>query len=96
MDNCLFPVYDEKAERWRFRFGDHIEYFDISKTTIAQDAIRRGGALMDDAYKVKAKLVQSRTQSGKISNRYSVVSVEDFKPAEIQQQRNLFKNGQGE
>ena len=87
------PVYDQNAERWRFRLGGHIEYFDISKTSIAQDAIKRGGALMNDEYKVKAKLVQSRTQSGRISNRYSIVSIEDFKPAEIHPQGKLFENG---
>jgi len=43
------PVYDEKAKRWRFAYGrsrkksQHI-YADISETSIAADALKRGGA----------------------------------------------------
>ncbi len=50
------PVYDEKAEKWRFKLGtDHI-YADISETTIAKDALARGGAMAEDAYQVRLEL----------------------------------------
>ena len=87
------PVYDPNAKKWRFMFGDHPEYFDISETSIAQDAIDRGGALIDDAYKVKVRLTQTTTDAGKISNHYSIVSVENFSPAPMIKQQRMFENG---
>ena len=75
------PVYDPSAPRWRFKFGERVEYMDISETTIAKDAIERGGALLSDAYRARIVLVQSLTSSGTIRNRYSIVSVEEFRPA---------------
>lgn len=83
------PVYDPGAPRWRFKFGERIEYMDISETTIAKEAIQRGGALLRDAYKARIQLVQSMTASGTIRNRYSVVAVEEFRPGKLQSQSEL-------
>ncbi len=76
------PVYNESANKWRFRFGDKsVEYFDISNTSIAKDAVERGGSLMDDLYHVKAELCQSINRSGNIKNEYSIIEVLEFKQA---------------
>lgn len=44
------PVYDASAPKWRFRYGSNIEYMDITETSIAADAIARGGSMVDDTY----------------------------------------------
>ena len=75
------PVYEANAKKWRFRFGTNVEYFDISETNIAKDAIKRGGALIDDLYHVKAKLDQSINSKGNIKNEYSIVEVIEFRQA---------------
>ena len=75
------PVYEANAKRWRFRFGQNIEYFDISRTNIAKDAIERGGALINDLYHVKVELTQSFNDSGKVKNTCSIVEVIEFRPA---------------
>ena len=83
------PVYEANAQRWRFRFGENVEYFDISQTTIAKDAVTRGGALMNDLYLAKVEFSQSITKSGRISNNYSIVQVIDFQPATMVYQTEL-------
>jgi hypothetical protein len=75
------PVYDPKAENWRFELDGKPEYIDISDTTIAADAIARGGAFVNDAYRVRLKVTQHTTQTGKIGIDYKVVKVLDFFPA---------------
>ena len=73
------PVYKADAKKWRFLFGGSVEYFDISNTDIAKEAIQRGGAFTDDLYHVKAEITQSLNQSGKIKNEYSIIEVIEFK-----------------
>ena len=87
------PVYDEKAEKWRFYYGDHPIYADISETAIARDAIQRGGALVNDLYKVKMEIRQHLTASGNSRVDYKIVRVLDFQPA--QEQRGLPFSGPG-
>jgi hypothetical protein len=72
------PVYDPKAENWRFELDGKPEYIDITDTTIAADAIARGGAFVGDAYRVKLKVTQHTTQTGKIGIDYKVIQVFDF------------------
>lgn len=73
------PVYDEKAERWRFRLGtDHV-YADISGTTIARDALARGGAMADDSYMVRLEITQPEDGKGKPN--YKILEVLQFVPA---------------
>lgn len=59
-------MYDVKVQSWRFLYGDHPIYADISETTIAEDAITRGGALVNDLYKVKMEVTQHLTEGGQI------------------------------
>ena len=80
------PVYDVKAPKWRFRFGKAREYMDISETDIAAQAIKHGGAMIDDAYKVELEITQEHTLVGgvmnRITNHYKVKRVLEFKPAQ--------------
>jgi len=85
------PVYDVKAENWRFLYGDHPIYADISKTSIAEEAIRRGGALVNDLYKVKMEVTQHLTESGQVRLEYKIIDVLDFRPTP--QQPNLHLSG---
>ena len=83
------PVYEANAKKWRFRFGANVEYFDISETDIAKDAIKRGGAFINDLYHVKAKLDQSINSTGNIKNEYSIVEVIEFRQAPAIMQTEL-------
>lgn len=75
------PVYDEKAERWRFRLGtDHI-YADITETTIAKDALKRGGAMADDSYQVRLEITHSEERGSKAKPSYKILEVLQFVPA---------------
>ncbi|HLG82527.1 MAG TPA: hypothetical protein VKY22_16045 [Bradyrhizobium sp.] len=75
------PVYDEKADKWRFWYGDHPIYADISETSIARDAIGRGGALINDLYKVKMQITQHLTKGGTVRPDFKILQVIDFKEA---------------
>ncbi len=75
------PVYDERADKWRFWYGDHPIYADISETSIAHDALVRGGALVNDLYKVKMEVKQHFTKGGTVRTDYKIISVIDFRPA---------------
>lgn len=75
------PVYDEKADKWRFWYGDHPIYADITETSIARDAILRGGALINDLYKVKLQITQHLTKGGAIRPEFKILHVIDFREA---------------
>ena len=76
------PVYDEAAERWRFRLGTDVIYADITETTISADALRRGGAMADDAYQVKLEITtEIDAKGGKKQAQYKILSVVRFVPA---------------
>jgi hypothetical protein len=75
------PVYDVKVQSWRFLYGDHPIYADISETTIAEDAITRGGALVNDLYKVKMEVTQHLTEGGQIRLEHKIIDVIDFRPS---------------
>lgn len=88
------PVFDEKAESWRFNYGgDHI-YVDIRETSIAQDAIDRGGVSVGETYKVKMEITEYRTPTKQLRKRYKVLEVLDFIPA--LRQRSLFDTDGGD
>jgi hypothetical protein len=78
------PVFDPKAEHWRFYFGDQIIYADIRDTSIAADAIARGGAAVGDTYRVNLQIVQHETQSGRVKADYKILEVLEFRPSPIQ------------
>jgi len=81
------PVYDEKADKWRFWYGEHPIYADITETSIARDAIARGGALINDLYRVKLQITQHLTKGGAIRPEFKILQVIDFR--EASQQRTL-------
>jgi hypothetical protein len=64
---------------------------DISETDIAEKALARGGALVDDAYKILLELRQELKPGGKIINYYKIKEVLDFRGATIPTQRNIFE-----
>lgn len=72
------PVYDAKAQNWRFRYGDQVIYADISETDIARDAIARGGALIGDTYYVVLEIIENERQDGTFRNAYKVLEVLEF------------------
>jgi hypothetical protein len=75
------PVYDQKAHNWRFEINGKPEYVDISATSIASEAIARGGAMVNDAYRVELEVTQHVTEGGKIATGFKVKRVLDFLPA---------------
>lgn len=75
------PVYDPKAEKWRFTFGGHVIYADITATTIATDAIARGGAMINELYKVRMTVTEYQTPTGQFRHEYKIIEVLDFSPA---------------
>jgi len=86
------PVYDPKATKWRFEYGEKPEYMDISSTDIEKKALQRGGALVNDTYKVKLEITQVLTKTKKFKNRYKIKEVLEFHPAKLKSQGNLFNN----
>jgi hypothetical protein len=83
------PVYDAKATRWRFTFNGGHEYMDISETQIAADAVKRGGAMANDLYQVRLSMQQFRTSEDRLSAKYKILEVLDFKPARLPYQLPL-------
>lgn len=85
------PVYDEKAEKWRFRLGRETIYADISETTIAHDAMLRGGSFSDDSYQVVLEVTTPYDQNGKPKDpSYKIKKVVRFVPASPSKQGSLF------
>jgi hypothetical protein len=80
------PVFDAKAKRWRFVYkrNKHI-YADISETSIAKDAIKRGGSFTNDRYRVRMEVTEPDTEDG--DPHFKITQVLDFTPAP--QQTNL-------
>jgi hypothetical protein len=75
------PVYDPKAAKWRFMYGGHPIYADITETTIAKDAIARGGALINDLYRVRMTVTEYKTQTGQFRHEHKIIEVLKFLPA---------------
>jgi hypothetical protein len=83
------PVFDEKAPNWRFRWNrDHI-YADVRQTSIAKDALRRGGSFVNDRYKVKMEVTPPTTDDG--TPHYKILEVLEFTPADQQISMQLKK-----
>jgi hypothetical protein len=80
------PVFDERAKRWRFLYDrDKHVYFDISETSIAADAMKRGGSFRDDRYRVRIELTPPTKPDG--DPHLKITEVLEFTPAP--QQGNL-------
>lgn len=86
------PVYEKDAKNWKFEYGEKHETIDISETDIAENAIERGGALVNDTYKVKLEITQTKTQAGNFKNRYKIKEIVDFHPATLVSQNEMFKD----
>ncbi|MET4799076.1 hypothetical protein [Bradyrhizobium sp. LB11.1] len=76
------PVFDEKAERWRFVYGDKHIYADITGTSIAVDAWTRGGSFRDDRYRVRMEVTPPVTPNGEVH--YKIIEVLEFTSASQQ------------
>ena|SRR5579883_1376412 len=76
------PVFDAKVRNWRFKYQRKPIYADISETSIASDAVRRGGSFMDDRYRVRMEVIPPLTDDG--TPHYKIIEVIDFTPAEQQ------------
>lgn len=74
------PVFDEKAKRWRFVYkrNKHI-YADIAETSIASDAMKRGGSFVNDRYRVRMEVTPPDKEDG--DPHYKIISVLEFTPA---------------
>lgn len=83
------PVYDSKAKNWRFKFGESHPYMDISETDIVHSALKRGGTMAEDQYKVELEITQEHTPNG-IANHYKITKVLDFRPARPPFQSDAF------
>lgn len=79
------PVYDGSAPRWQFRYGEGHVQIDISETDIAKKAMHRGGALIDDTYKVILEILQTKV-GNRFNLKYKIVKVLEFHPAQIRTQ----------
>ena len=75
------PVYQKDIKNWKFKLFENHATIDISETDIAEKAIARGGALVNDRYKVKLEITQTITPSGRTKNRYKIKEVIEFIPA---------------
>ena len=64
---------------------------DIRDTDIASAAMKRGGAMMDDAYFVELEISQEHKATSGIKNIYKIKKVLDFKPARLPFQNDAFK-----
>jgi hypothetical protein len=86
------PVFDPNAPNWRFRLGKDVIYADISETSIAQDALRRGEVGVEDAYQVKLEITTPFDSKGnKLEPQYKVLEVVRFVEAAPQpRQTSLF------
>lgn len=84
------PVFDAKAKRWRFLYkrNKHI-YADISETSIATDAIKRGGSFMNDRYRVRMEVTEPDTDDGE--PHFKINQVLEFTPAPQQASLQLPK-----
>ncbi len=78
------PVFDEKAPKWRFLYEEKPIFADITETTIARDAMRRGGAFTNDLYKVRMTVKTHLTPTGQENHEYKIIEVLSFSPAQTQ------------
>lgn len=84
------PVYDLKADSWRFRLGREIIYADISGTNIAAEAMKRGGALSEDSYLVRLEITTNFDEQGAPGTpSYRILDVSKFVPGRPAVQQSL-------
>jgi hypothetical protein len=79
------PVFDNKARSWRFNYKRKHIYADISETSIARDAMKRGGSFTNDRYRVRMEVTPPDADGGE--PHFKILQVLDF--TEAQQQAAL-------
>jgi hypothetical protein len=84
------PVYDLDAKTWRFKLGTAHQCMDISATDIAARAMERGGAMIDDAFRVELQITQALEPCGSITTHYKIKKVLDFRPAPLPYERREY------
>jgi len=76
------PVYDAKSKNWRFKLGKDVIIANITETSIAQDALARGGAFVEDSYYVRLEITTPADSEGrKMKPAYKILEVLRFVPA---------------
>ena len=73
------PVYDLKAQSWRFWYGKERHYMDVSESNIAKVVLDNGGALTSDLFKVNLEITQTVNHKGEVVNKYKVGEVLEFR-----------------
>lgn len=81
------PVFSERAKKWDFLYGGHVEKIDISETDIAPFVVNRGKAVIGDTWKVEMEVTEKQTSQGEYKNEYKVTRILDFMPGP--EQRDL-------
>lgn len=76
------PVFDPKAPNWRFKYKNKPIFADVSETTIAAEAFKRGSSNKNDRYRVRMEITPPEKEEG--TPHYKIVEVLDFTPAEEQ------------
>lgn len=76
------PVFEPKAPNWRFLYRKKPIYADIKSTSIAKDAVKRGGSFMNDRYRVKMEVTPPNDEH--TETHYKIIEVLEFTPAEQQ------------
>jgi len=84
------PVMDKKGKKWKFKFNDRVQLIDISETTIAEDAQKRGKVVWGDTYKVRMEMQEHKTRTGDFKIDYKVKKVIEFRPG-IETTQTIFK-----
>jgi hypothetical protein len=76
--------------------NNKIENIDIGESTIASDAMARGGVFVGDTYKAKIEMIERKTASGGYATDFKVKEVLEFIPGRRAEQVPLFpETGQG-
>jgi hypothetical protein len=76
------PVFDTKAPNWRFLYRNKPIYADVRGTSIARDAIARGGSFLNDRYRVRMEVAPPTAPDG--TPHYKIIEVLEFSQAEQQ------------
>jgi hypothetical protein len=85
------PVFDQNAKTWRFKFNQKPILVDISATRIAENALSRGGAAVDDSYEVRLEITTQKDAGGRKSPpKYRIIRVNKFVPGSPATQASLF------
>lgn len=78
------PVYDLKAPKWRFWYGQDHHYMDVTQSNIARVVLDHGGALTNDLFNVNLEINQTINHKGEVVNEYKVGEVLEFRPGSRQ------------